>query len=81
MEIQLKLLCQILEALSTEDDGVLQDSVVVMAVPAPHALQHPHGGRGDPVEPEAHVVSMGRRSVFYDNFSLTVRSGQVLQVL
>ena len=81
MEIQLKLLCQILEALSTEDDCVLQDSVEVMRVPAPHPLQDPHGGRGDPVEAEAHMVRMGRRSVLYDNFSLTVRSGQVLEVL
>ena len=81
MEIQLKLLCQILEALSTKDDGVLQDSVEVMRVPTPHTLQNPHGRGGDPVEPEAHMVSMGRCSVFDDNFSLTIRSGQVLEVL
>lgn len=70
-----------MKALSTEDDGVLCHSVVAVVLASPHRLEHTHRGSRDPVEAEAHVVSVSVGPVLNNHLSLSVTSGQIFQVL
>ena len=81
VKVQLQLLCEILETVGAEDDGVLGHPVVAEVLPAVDRLEDAHSSSGHPVKPESNMISMSRSTIFNDNLSLTIRPGQILQIL
>ena len=81
MKVQLQLLCEVLETVGAEDDGVLGHPVVAEVLPAVDRLEDPHSSGGHPVKPESNMISMSRSTILDDNLSLTIRPGQILQIL
>ena len=81
VKVQLQLLCEVLETVGAEDDGVLGHPVVAEVLPAVDRLGDPHSSGGHPVKPESNMISMSRSSILNDNLSLTIRPGQILQIL